>query len=182
MAEIRSKAEYYELFERGVLGNRTQTWPSLKHLIWSNFRGNVTVRYKGVDSRFHQPNCTVPQAVAFCNSAIQQGAKWENFTFAEAPPDRVRIFQGEVMRSDRYLNLYYSTLALPMREALRREGQEVQGLRAVLLLRSNLDPADYDWLWELFDTYPDAVIELSTFLWSTGTLRRRTIFWEVRNY
>jgi len=56
-------------------------------------------------------------------------------------------------------------------------------LETKMLLRRFVDPSSRDDIDALFDTYPDATIEFTSFSCNTGVLpRRNTIIWEVRNY
>ena len=76
-----------------------------------------------------------------------------------------------------------STVALPMRDALRREAKYVKGLAAKVIIESFLDPVDYDWLMTLLDRYdPPHAIEFSNYSIPWGTLNRRLIIWECRLY
>lgn len=92
--------------------------------------------------------------------------------------------QGEVYRSTRGLDLFYSRVAKPMRVALAERAEQVCGTTALLLLRGNLCPNSWDWMETLLDRYHGHVVEFSCYDRPWGTLYPlyNTIFWEVRAY
>lgn len=98
-------------------------------------------------------------------------------------PTHLTLFQGEVQQSERYLDLTYTLVAKPMREALRIDSNQANGLRAKLLIGHYLDDNSLAWLNHLLETYPYHVVEFTTLSREWGTVPGyRTIFWEVRNY
>lgn len=99
-----------------------------------------------------------------------------------APHDQGTI-QGEVMQGPEGIELFYATAKIPMRDALRLEGQRVQGMLALGLLKTYLCPRSYDWMMVLLERYPSHVIEFTSFTCEWGTLAGyNTIIWEIRNY
>lgn len=97
--------------------------------------------------------------------------------------EKTILIQGEVTRAAGGLFLCYSTLHHKMRRALRLGGVDVCGLKAKMILQSNLDPSSYDCLMDLLDLYSEHVVEFSTYSKHYGKiLSRNTIFWEVRKY
>jgi hypothetical protein len=98
-------------------------------------------------------------------------------------PTEETIFQGEVMWGLWGLELTYTTVALPMRDALLKETKLARGIIATFLLKHFLCPNSYEWLQVLLDYYPDHVVEFSTYSVNWGTLPGyNTVFWEVRKY
>lgn len=95
--------------------------------------------------------------------------------------DRITI-QGEVMRSTEYISLRYSTLKVPMREALSREQHHVGGLRAKMFLEHYLDADSWRILNDLFDDFDGHVIEFSACDGPITEDGRNCIVWEVRGY
>ena len=80
------------------------------------------------------------------------------------------------------LHLRYTTGdARNLRHSLDERGKDVHGAQAARVLRE-LAGSDADTLHELWDRYPDAVIEASVFGCSVGHLRKPLIIWEVRDY
>ena len=99
-------------------------------------------------------------------------------------PHHRGLIQGEVQRTFRGLELYWTKAILPMRDAFRRYGGATAlGLVASAHLQAALDTLSYEWLGYLLDTYPDHIIEFSAFGVNWGTIpNRNTVFWEVRKY
>ena len=101
---------------------------------------------------------------------------------AMAPTEK-QVLQGEVPRGLWGLDLLYTTVARPMREALQVASRSVGGIIAVSLLQQYLCPNSYDWLMHLLDSYPGHVVEFSTYSVEWGTVPGyNTVFWEVRRY
>jgi hypothetical protein len=104
--------------------------------------------------------------------------------------DDARQLQGEVARADPRLGsgmvLTYSgslNTSLTCREEVRQSRIiTLVGLRAKMLLQEFMDWPSYDFLQEVLERYPDAVVEFTTFSRSVGILNWNCIFWEVRNY
>jgi hypothetical protein len=70
---------------------------------------------------------------------------------------------------------------LNLRHDLIENGQEVQGLEALLVLRRYLQE-DFEVLREIWESYPDAVIEASRFSAPVGVMDSKLVIWEVRDY
>jgi hypothetical protein len=98
-------------------------------------------------------------------------------------PTEKTLFQGEVQQGIWGVDLYYTTVAKPMREALALWSRQVSGIIAVSLLRKFLCWRSYEWLEYLLEAYPDHVVEFSTYSQQWGTMvDYNTVFWEVRAY
>jgi hypothetical protein len=180
MATIRSKIEFFRLWELGVLGNRN-------HLFYDE--------YEAALSGFNE--------IGFRQIGVPGGA-WEKVPWYEAPNtakkwrDAGRIFvmdsgaddpamtlQGEVCRTFRGLEGYLGLAhGLPMRKAMAagymtaRTGAEVK-----VLLNTYMDPSSQDDLDALLELFPDATVEFTCFNHDIGVIPgRNTIFWETRDY
>jgi hypothetical protein len=91
--------------------------------------------------------------------------------------------QGEIARSEYYFNLTYTFEKAPMRIAFARDQWYTTGLKAKALVEKYMDANTLNDLQELWDVYPEAVIEFTCFDCNIGTKpHRNTIIWEVRNY
>jgi len=96
---------------------------------------------------------------------------------------RCQLLNGELVRNELGLYLYYSTYPDIMRISLEKGGVEVTGLRAKYVLEKYIDDSSLDCLYDLLDEYTDAVIEFTVYSEDVGVIpRRSTIIWEVRNY
>jgi hypothetical protein len=98
-------------------------------------------------------------------------------------PTEKTVLQGEVQQSIAHLDLYYSTVAKPMRDALKKEAHQASGVAALVLLKGSLNARSYEWLMYLLEAYPDHVVEFSAFSVEWGTVPGyNTCYWEVRKY
>lgn len=181
---VKSKTDMYALYHRGLFGNRLQTWRSLEDYFASNFDGKVVLRYSGPQGgkwAAYEVERRCVQGIV--SEWVSEGADLQLVTLNESAPDAELILQGEVMRSTEYFSIRYSRLKAPMRIGLSEAPEHVGGVQAVLFLKGTMDPSSWDDLQILFDTYPDSVIEFSTWSRDVGVCpRRNTVFWEVRNY
>lgn len=203
MAKIRSKAQFFELWEAGVLGNRTRLWrdPSVA-FDWgeqeSRRRMGFTVRADGygmqraeVEIGFRQIGKTgggkwekVPWQRVF-ETAQQWQREGRKFIMDDGAPDWCRRLQGEICRTYRGLEGYLDTVSqLPMRPAMAAgHMRHCTASVVIALLDRFMDPNSRDDLEALLELYPDATIEFSTFGIDVGVIpNRNTIFWEVRDY
>ena len=81
------------------------------------------------------------------------------------------------------LNLHYTYVKNPMNKALRISSENTQGLEAKMLLEKYLSPSSISDIYCLLDTFPESVIEFSSYRIPVGNIPgRNTVIWEVRNY
>lgn len=184
MCAVKSKAEMYPLYEAGKFGNKLESWSSVDEYLSSGSPKSVGLRYKGQTGGLWFQSYLKPTEVrAVADRWLTEGAKESLIVVSEAAPDEYIIAQGEVCRYLWGLELRYSTVKTAMRKALATEQHHARGLRAKMLLESWMSPGSLNDLNELLDTYPDAVIEFSTFSIELGSCpHRNTLIWEVRNY
>lgn len=104
-------------------------------------------------------------------------------TFNESMPDEALTIQGEVTRAPGGLYLRCDrTPGLKMKDAMA-VAKDAWGVHAKLVLDHFLWPNSLDDVEILLDTYPDHVVEFSTYDRAVGDQpRRNTIIWEVRSY
>lgn len=185
---VLTKADGSQRYLAGDFGNRSPSWTdslafeeeadgnALYHLRNGNQAGGATyydLSYWGTIARWRWLR----------NQGLEQG-----YYCSQMCPTEKTILQGEVQQafpgSGRCgLDLYYSTTAKPMREALRLNGQQESGIIAVSLLKRHLRPGDYEWLLALLERYPGHVIEFTTLSCCWGTVpNSNTLIWEVRLY
>ncbi len=209
-ATINTKREYKSLHIEGHLGNRPKTWNNYKELKNSNYKGRVSIRSLRpslAESPYKVPLKKVPEKL---RRLQEQKIPLDTIYFNESMDDKKLIIQGEIMRSPEYVHLHYTTIKKPMKEAfgeyhkklhqiqdlnlnenkkatlikkLKEETGILEGIGAIEKLKQTMDPYSYDDLQLLLTTFPDSVIEFSTWEYNIGNLPgRNTIFWEVRNY
>jgi hypothetical protein len=181
---IRSKSEFFALWEKGILGNRPQL-----------FRDPIQAWRSGVPYiGFRQLGKTggglwtrVPRSEFWRTVHI-----WNDLNIsyimdsALYPTDDSHItLEGEICRTYRGLEgLMGFCKGFSMRAAIKagllkpRSGAEV-----LVMLNRWMDPSSQDDLRDLLDLYPDATIEFTCFDVDVGIIPgRSTIFWEVRGY
>lgn len=172
---ITCKEDSLALLVKGALGNRLATWNTREVFMREAPReSHYSVRLPKRD----QP--------AIYNQTYMQVVDrwvWQNLIVNESAPDHQLVMQGEVCESPYGLELRYSTeCGLKMRQAMRAS-RRARGLQAHMLLRSVLWPSDLEDLRALFDQYPGAVVEFSSYEVSVGEIPgRNTLFWEVRHF
>ncbi|VVB82020.1 Uncharacterised protein [uncultured archaeon] len=187
---VNSKQEYYFLYENGLLGNRPLTWNSIEEIAKSKWKGKICLRGKtGIPRSKSRFNMTLEETVKYVKELEQEGISSEKLTFNQSMPDEHLTIQGEVTREGKlmggktdFIFLTYSTIKEPMNRALEKETLHEQGINALVRIKENLDASSYENLLELFNMFPDAMVEFSSYEIGVGNLNRNTIFWEVRNY
>lgn len=175
---VLTKADFLRRYVRGEFGNAPRTWLAPSELSESGFGGLVHLR------------SLTPGGLGWYDLTVVEALRrWfglgiESYYVSEmGPPDQVRPFQCEVSRGLWSVDLTYTTVSLPMRDAMEVEQRFASGAVGLELLRRHLCPASLDWLRHLLDEYPGHVVELSTFEQNWGTLPQyNTLFWEVRAY
>ena len=119
--QIKSKREFYDLYNKGVLGNRALTWNSYKEILDSGWRGKVCVRSKKGIARkkvaYNVPNKRVRDVI---KSWEKQGYTEENIIFNQSMPDERLTVQGEVRIMPGGYYLTYTTVKEPMNKAFEK--------------------------------------------------------------
>lgn len=183
---LNKEKETYPLFEYGYFGNTVKVWRSYNEIIESGWNGLVSMRSKKGIPRgkpeYHLPIEMLPERIKAWD---EMGTPERFISFNESPPDHRLILQGEIghYAYSRGWELLYSTLKEPMNRALDMDSKIVQGLKALTMLRTAIDPLSFMDIEHLINTFPDSAIEFSTFEVPVGNIPgRNTVIWEVRNY
>lgn len=192
---VLTKRDFVGRYARGEFGNGSPTWLTLKEFIDDSLAGMGTPLG---DDLYHLRNGAVAGGETYYKQpwelimarwgALPNGHDWYCSTQVPLDVERTLLVQGEVQIAvpgggGCGLELFYSTVAKPMREALSTRAHQVQGTMASLILREYLCPNSLDWLYELLYRYPHHVVEFSAFSRRWGTLPNfNTLFWEVRQY
>lgn len=178
------KRDFVERYAAGEFGNASPTWNTLKEFLATKPREDGTlyhVRSRIAGGKTYYNHSLVGVKVVW-GDLEEWGQSRDFYISAMCPTERTKI-QGEVLRGIRGLELTYSTVAKPMRDALKEETLYASGLRAVMLLKARMNRASWEWLDFLLETYPDHVVEFTTFDTNWGTIPGyNTVFWEVRKY
>lgn len=178
--QIRSKAEFYELWKAGALGNRTKLTTSLEeaqswHSAEIGFR-EVGKAGGGAWTKTAWINAPVIHA-----DWVKRGRR---FIMDDSVPNDKQTILGEIGRGLTGLYGVIGTTPLPMRPAAK-QGLLLPrtGATILALLDRFMDPSSRDDVYQLLDLYPDATIEFSCFTVDVGNIPgRNTMIWEVRNY
>jgi hypothetical protein len=180
---VKTKKEHYALFEKGFFGNKARTWESYDEIKKSGYKGAVSIRTReklGWKTKYQIPLIKIPEVL---KELKQKKISEDQVIYNEYPPDDRLLFQGEIMRKEKGLYFYYTTIKKPMKKALLEQQKTITGIKALLMLKQNLTPSSYDDLMELLELFPDDIIEFSTYEICFGDLPfRNTIIWEVRGY
>lgn len=184
LRHIKTKAEMYELYNRGAFGNRLKTWNSFEELEASGRETGICVRYKKPGNKWTYFALDLGQVRNAIRQAVYcEGADRSLFHFNELGPDDKIILQGEVMRTHEGLVLSMNNQPNMMHRMALKDPETVYGLEARGFLLKHLEPSSYDDLMELLEIYPDSIIEFTAYSVCVGVCRgRNTIIWEVRNY
>jgi len=181
---VLTKTDFVRRYEAGEFGNHAPTWGTLQEWLDRDWGTpdqlyHIRNRVKGGLTWYDVP---IRRVVSAWSKASKIYGAYNLYISAMAPTEKT-LFQGEVQRGLHGLDLYYSTVVATMREALSKQAHSCYGIIALTLLRRFLCPNSLDWLMCLLETYPDHVVEFSTYSCQWGTLPGfNTVFWEVRKY
>lgn len=183
MRKIKTKKEFYELYNAGVLGNRALAWNSYEELSKSEWRGGVCIRGQNIpqkEVRFDIPFEKVQEEIEKLERA---GFPRNTLKFNQSMPNESLVLQGEVIDYIAGWELTYTTVKKPMFQGMREETKIARGLAAKIIVETCMDPSSFEDLRTLLEIYPNAAVEFSTYSVSVGDIPgRNTVFWEVRNY
>jgi hypothetical protein len=182
---VLTKADFVARYREGEFGNASPTWDSVEE-----FLANPPM---GDGQKYHLRNRVTggptwynidEDAVEFCYYMfLEKGVEAGDLYVSAMAPTELTLIQGEVQRGIWGLDLYYSQVRKPMRDALREQSRSVSGIISNWLLQHYLCPASYEWLQYLLDSYPNHVVEFSTYDTEWGTVPGyNTVWWEVRAY
>lgn len=186
---VLTKRDFSSRFVANEFGNRTPTWETPDELLEY---GRRFPRSSPVPGLYHLRN-RVPGGKTYYNlqwsacvaAWLGQPDRGGWYVGQMIPPEveRTLRLQGEVRRAPWGLDLTYTRVKKPMRDALRERTETASGIIALELLRGSLGARDYDWLEVLLDRYDEHVVEFSSYGIEYGTLPGySTVYWEVRAY
>lgn len=180
---VLTKTDFSYRYRLNEFGNHSPTWDTLEEYLQEKPLGLVHLRNRvaGAPTWYDVPADMVETvARGIIDGGIEKAS---NLYYSLMCPTHRTLFQGEVMRSNRHLDLFYSTIAKPMRASLLEGGKQVHGSTARLLLKHFMCVRSYEWLEHLLDSYEDHVIEFTVLDCKWGTdPRYNTLWWEVRKF
>ena len=183
--KILSKTEFFDLWEKGVLGNRTRLWRDSRAAAQDGYDLNILrfgFRELGKGGGGAWETCTRAQLLFVADRWTAAGRR---FIIDDGCPDDKRTLQGEICRTWKGLEGFLDVTAqLPMRKAMAAGHMRHCSYATVnALLEKFMDPSSRDDLEILLDLYPESTVEFSSFSVDVGVLpNRNTIMWETRNY
>lgn len=177
---VLTKADFVRRYQAGEFGNHSPTWDTLSE--FSQAHANIT-------DAVHLRNSVIGGWTYYNVMALQALSLWaaspnprQWYCSAMAPTEHT-LFQGEVMEGPWGLNLTWTNVRKPMRDALAVYQEYDTGLTAKHLLQRSMNDLSWEWLQYLLESYPDHVIEFSVYDHCWGTHPgHNTVFWEVRKY
>jgi len=178
---VLSKKDFVRRYLEGEFGNAPRSWIDLetfKKEANPSQRYHVRIARVGYPVTFYDVPFNEVEETCY---RVKDQLDLSDIYISEMGPEAKKIFQGEVMESPMTF-LKYNLLALPMRQAFQIQTLYAVGLTARILLREYLDSPSLEWLEFLLESYPDHVIEFSTYSIAWGILGWNTVFWEVRKY
>ena len=177
MRPVVTKKDFVRRFMANEFGNRGPTWDTLAEFTQSGYSGLLHIRNRKAGG----PTYYNVHSAELLNIWLKYAHNPSEFYIAAMAPTDKTTFQGEVTIGNCGVELTYSTVVAPMREALAKNTQISQGIMALSLMRHYMDPSSYDWAQELLVTYPGHIVEFSCYSVNWGTIpHRNTVIWEVR--
>lgn len=180
---VRTKRDFVKRYEQGEFGNCAPTWNTLHEFLDSGYTGGLIHIRNRIAGGKTWYNVAPNDVDLYWTEALSSGLAPKDLYISAMCPTEKTLIQGEVYLTEEGINLYYSKVAKPMREALKEEAHNLTGLIALMELQRYLCPNSMEWMRTLLDRYPHHVIEFTTLSTNWGTLPRyNTLFWEVRLY
>lgn len=178
---VLTKADFVVRYKNGEFGNASPTWDTFEEYMDSGYRGLVHYRNRVAGGKTWY---NIPYETCFADwiKACLEVPRCQLYISAMAPTDKTLI-QGEVMRGVWGLDLTYTFVKKPMRDAFAEQTLHANKLQAIVILRQSMDNNSFEWLQYLLDNYEDHVIEFSVYDVEWGTVEGyNTVFWECRKY
>lgn len=178
---IISKAQFFRLWEAGVLGNRPRLWRNVEEAVASDAQN---IGFRELGRAGGGAWCRVPRTEARVTAHFW-AQKGRQFIMDDGCPDDLATLQGEVCRTifgwEGFLGLAHG---LPMRKMFAcGYARPVQGAAVIALLDRYMDASSRGDLEALLELYPEASVEFTCFEHNVGQIPgRNTIFWETRDY
>lgn len=180
---VLTKADFVRRYKAGEFGNASPTWNNLSDFLVTGGHGKFHIRNRIANGPTWY-NLDAGELMFKWAELVAQGVKPDELYISAMAPHHLNVIQGEVQRSAKHLDLFYSAVPnKPMRDALAECAHQVHGATARLLLRFYLNQRSYEWMEWLLAEYPDHVVEFSVFQKCWGTVPgHNCVFWEVRKY
>jgi len=180
---VLTKSDFVCRYALGEFGNASPTWNTFEEWtgrkVGSGTLYHIRNRVKGGATWYNVRSCDLKNVWEFASKKCGQC----NLYISAMAPTKKTILQGEVQEGVWGLELTYTRVKKPMRDALREQSISTRGLEASLLLGVAMNDLSGDWLMYLLEMYPEHVVEFSVYSVCWGTVPgHNTVFWEVRKY
>ncbi|MES3031143.1 MAG: hypothetical protein V4697_01880 [Patescibacteria group bacterium] len=183
---ILCKRAFFGLWWQDLLGNKPRTWRTVEEFLESDWSDPVSLRYNG--HLVGQPLISdIPRENVEEEMKKLQMRGYQRYDYhvtEQFSPSKIRyLINGEAMRSEEGLCLFFSLENKFMRAALVSSGKQVYRTTALLTLQTILEGNDCEELLAFVDRYPNHAVEFSGFNRGVGNIaRRKMIIWEIRQY
>ena len=179
---VTNKMDFVRRYSCGEFGNHAPTWDTLHEFLASDYRGLIHIRNRVAGGPTWY-NLSPEKVHIQWDKILDSGVNSQTLYLSGMCPTEKTILQGELQQSLDHIDLTYSTVVAPMREALAAETKFAKGIAALSLVQWAMDAPSFDWMQELLDLYPNHVIEFTCLSVCWGTIpNRNTLVWEIRNY
>ena len=158
--------------------NILRHWETIRDIETSGYNGFVNVRDSRPSTKIMKYGILMKD---LHNVVLKMDVPENILYFNETAPDEYILIQGELMQSDEHLDLTYSFEKASNRKALMNPSF-ARGLTAKMLIERYMDRDSLDDINEILESYPDHIIEFSTFSIKLGSLNKNTIIWEIRKF
>lgn len=179
--KITSKAEFFQLWKAGVLGNRNHLFDTLQQAIDSGFP-EIGFRELGKAGGGAWCKAAREDVCGVYSTWVIAGRK---FIMDSSAPNEQSTLIGEICRTFRGLEGHMGiSNGLSMRAAMK-QGLLIPrtGSTILAMFEKYMDASSQDDIQSLLELYPDATIEFACFSCDVGIIpNRNTLVWEVRNY
>lgn len=178
--QIKDKQQMYRHLQAGRLGNTSRVFPDLAAVEAAGV--NIGIRYNsGTGGRRFDSHVPAHEVRQRLEEWKRDGLDVNAAQFSEMIPDEWIVFTGEAQRNELGLHLKYSFDKIHFRIAMENP-RYASMLRAKALMDTYMSPAGREEIERIWERWPDAIVEFTTFDRPVGTLADPTIFWEGRNY
>ena len=192
---IDSKTKFYDLYEKGIFGNKLRSWENLdefKKVIEQGVLENprsVTLRSKQQNTGlFTKYNILLKDIDKIVEELILLGSEKEWIRINESAPDEFLLIQGEfghlesIGKNKPEYHLTYNTRKGKMRDCMV-DALKISGIQARQIMEQYLNYNSFNDIMDLVNLYPSHIIEFSTYSINLGNCKNRnTIIWEIRQY
>ena len=191
---IKTKKDFYRLYQPYRLGNsiRQYAWDQWLQLYLSDEVPKDVfgwaVRVKIPDNPYMRYEMTAQECHDYAFDLIEMsGLTSTDIQVSELAPDHKLILQGHVQRGTAFVHGEFvdTFFADPAKNRMRASMDRFRSMRGLAYwqkLRQAMDEPSFDQLREIWDEYPDSIVEYAVYSIPVGIMGINTIIWEVRDY